>query len=81
MIGRFTQHAQLLATREASFYFLCKCDISTPLLMCLTKSICWEFICLPCSQKDENLSKKRKQRKTEKLPSPVLKCFPYTMKI
>lgn len=49
MIVHFTQSAHSYCTREASFYLLCKCDISTPLLIRRTKSICCEikFIGLP----------------------------------
>ena len=49
VIGHVTQHAHSLATREVSFYLLCKSDISTPLMMRRTKSLCCEikFIGLP----------------------------------
>ena len=43
VIVHFTQSAHSYCTREASFYLLCKCDISTPLLMRHTKSICCEI--------------------------------------
>lgn len=49
VIVHFTQSVYSYCTREASFYLLCKCDISTPLLMRRPKSICCEikFIGLP----------------------------------
>ena len=62
MIGHSTQPAYSLATREASFYFLCKCNTSTRLLMRLTKGIRWESVCLkvPCVY-NENLVGHQKQ--------------------
>lgn len=65
VIVHLTQSAHSYCTREASFYLLCKCDISTPLLMRRTKSICFEikFIGLTKKKSFTSLQRTRLQMK------------------
>ena len=79
----------LISYSWSEFCFLWKCDVWTPLLMRLTKSICWElFFCLVFSEGlicgghvFHTKAIETNQRKTEKLPSPVLKFFACEIKI
>lgn len=79
----------LISYSWSEFCLLWKCDVSTPLLMRLTKSTCWElFSCLVFSEGQicgghvfHMKAIETNQRKTEKLPSPVLTFFACEIKI
>ena len=82
VIGHFTQPAYSSASRVAPFYLLCKCNISTRLLMRLTKGIRWESICCLAFRKMKIFQKKKKETwENWKAPLSCLKVLPYAMKI